>query len=151
MLILIRRRFDPAAAVLLVLLTGCAPEPSAGASDAAPGDVAAAAPATAAEPAAAGGPPLGKYVCRQHMTTMGYLTLEDGGAYEVSGVRGRFRYDPQSGGMNWDGGSYAEWGWEGTYEHVTRPEGDGRPDEDVIRLVSESDGLKINCYKMAEG
>lgn len=101
------------------------------------------------EPAAAGGPPLGRYVCRQYMTTMGYLSLQPGGAYEVSGVRGRYDFDPQTGAMEWQGGSYDEWNWQGRYEHVTRPEGDGRPDEDIIRLTSEADGLKIDCYKMA--
>ena len=34
-----------------------------------------------------------------------------------------------AGAMNWQGGSYDEWGWDGTYEHVSRPDGDGRPDD----------------------
>lgn len=85
------------------------------------------------------------------MTTMGYLTLLPDGVYEVSGVRGRYRMDPTSGEMTWEGGSYDEWSWAGRYEHVERPEGDGRPNEDIIRITSESDGLKIDCYRMAEG
>lgn len=141
-----------AAAALALLLAACGGEadPAAGA----PGSTAQSpdAPAATAQPAAAeGGPPLGRYVCRQGLTTMGYLALHAGGEYEVSGVRGRYRYDSASGAMNWDGGSYDEWGWDGTYEHVARPESDGRPDEDVIRIVSESDGLTIDCFKMAEG
>ena len=104
--------------------------------------------ATAGE--TSGGPPLGRYVCRQYMTTMGYLTLAPGGVYEVSGVQGRYRFDPGSGDLIWEGGSYDEWDWDGTYEHVVRAEDDGRPDEHVIRIVSEADGLRINCYKMAE-
>jgi hypothetical protein len=137
-------------AALLALSLGCgeAPAPDGGPSDLETSSADPAAPAP--ELAEAGGPPLGRYVCRQYTTTMGYLTLEEGGTYEVSGVRGRYRHDPQSGAMNWQGGSYDEWGWEGTYEHVARPEGDGRPDEDIIRLVGEADGLKIDCYKTAE-
>lgn len=99
--------------------------------------------------AAASAPPLGKYVCRQYTTTMGYLTLRPGGVYEVSGVTGRYRYDAGSGVVEWDGGSYDDWDWAGRYEHVSRPAGDGRPDEDIIRLTSEADGLRIACYKMA--
>ena len=95
-------------------------------------------------------PPLGKYVCRQYMTTIGYLTLLPGGTYEVSGVTGRYRYDAGTGEVEWLGGSYEEWGWEGVYERVTRQPGDGRPDEDVVRLTSEADGLRINCYYMAD-
>lgn len=140
-----------AAAALAALLAACGGE--AEPSTHAPESAAASsrAPATAEQASAEGGPPLGRYVCRQGLTTMGYLALHPGGEYEVSGVRGRFRYDPASGAMNWEGGSYDEWGWDGTYEHVARPQDDGRPDEDVIRIVSESDGLKIDCFKMAEG
>ncbi|HEX2190534.1 MAG TPA: hypothetical protein VHG51_16620, partial [Longimicrobiaceae bacterium] len=116
------------------------------ASAAAANGAAAAAP-DAVSPA---GPPPGRYVCRQHTTTMGYLTLEEGGAYEVSGVRGRYGYDPATGALSWRGGSYDEWGWAGAYEHVARPAGDGRPDEDVVRLTSEADGLKIDCFRMAD-
>ena len=135
--------------MFLMLASGCDDAP-APAGDSAIADAdSGAAIVSAAEPAA-GGPPLGRYVCRQYTTTMGYLTLEEGGAYEVSGVRGRYAFDPESGAMNWQGGSYDEWGWDGTYEHVSRPEGDGRPDEDIIRIVSQSDGLKIDCYKMGE-
>jgi hypothetical protein len=105
---------------------------------------------SAGSPAVGEGPPLGRYVCRQYMTTMGYLTLGPGGTYEVGGVTGRYRYDAGTGGLEWLGGSYAEWGWEGAYERVTRPPGDGRPDEDVVRLTSETDGLRINCYYMAD-
>jgi hypothetical protein len=145
-----RRSFAPRlpGAALLLLLAACAGEsaPAADAPDAA-APVATAAPT--GEAAAAGGPPIGRYVCRQHTTTMGYLTLEAGGAYEVSGVRGRYAYDPATGAVEWQGGSYDEWDWDGVYEHVARAEGDGRPDEDVIRLTSEADGLKIDCYKMA--
>ena len=128
-----------------------------------PREVAAAPPAPspppATEPAAApsappapssGGPPLGKYVCRQYKTTIAYVTLHPGGAYEISGVTGRYDYDAASGDVRWEGGSFDEWGWDGRYEHVRRPAGDGRPDEHVLRLASESDGLRINCYKMAE-
>ena len=133
------------------LLAACGPD--ADPADAPPAGVAATTDAPAAGVPgsdAEDGPPLGRYVCRQGMTTMGYLTLE-GDAYEVSGVRGGYRYDPATGAMNWEGGSYDEWGWDGTYEHVARPAGDGRPDEDVIRIVGEADGLKIDCYRMAEG
>lgn len=136
-------------AALLVAGAACG-EASAGGEGSPPATSDAAAAAPAPEPAPAGGPPLGRYVCRQYTTTMGYLTLEEGGAYEVSGVRGSYRFDPESGAMNWQGGSYDEWGWNGTYEHVVRPEGDGRPDEHVIRLVGESDGLRIDCYLMGE-
>ncbi|HEX2207798.1 MAG TPA: hypothetical protein VHG93_08945 [Longimicrobium sp.] len=132
-----------------LLLAACAGDSAA---EARASDTAAPAEQPAApvqEPGAAGGPPLGRYVCRQYTTTMGYLTLHPGGEYEVSGVRGRYRHDAATGAMEWQGGSYDEWNWEGTYEHVTRPADDGRPDEHVIRLVSESDGLKIDCYKMA--
>lgn len=81
---------------------------------------------------------------------MGYLTLHPGGVYEVSGVTGSYRYDSGTGRLEWLDGSYAEWGWEGTYDHVSRPADDGRPDEDVIRLTSEADGLTIACYHMTE-
>lgn len=140
---------------LLVLLAACGDDaaPASEAADASDAAVALAAEAADAspEPTAAGGPPTGRYVCRQYTTTMGYLTLEPGGAYEVSGVRGRYAYDASTGAVDWQGGSYDEWKWDGTYDHVVRPEGDGRPDEHVIRLVSEADGLKIDCFKMAEG
>ena len=136
------------AALLLVLLAACGSEPAA---DAPEGAVASAPPAAAAADApAAGGPPPGRYVCRQYTTTMGYLTLTPGGEYEVSGVRGRYAYDPGTGAVDWQGGSYDEWNWDGTYEHVSRPEGDGRPDEEVIRLVGRDDGLRIDCFRMAE-
>ena len=139
---------------LVALLSGCAGEPSPTPEEG-DGAVAAAGPAAAVQPgpgggAAGEGPPPGRYVCRQYTTTMGYLTLEPGGAYEVSGVRGRYRFDAQTGALEWEGGSYDEWNWEGRYEKVTRPEGDGRPDEEIIRLTSEADGLKIDCYRMAE-
>lgn len=137
------------------LLAACGPDAESAEPSAAGSDPAAASDAAAASGDAsagdAGGPPLGRYVCRQGMTTMGYLTLHAGGEYEVSGVRGRYRYDAATGAMNWEGGSYDEWGWDGTYEHVARPAGDGRPDEDIIRIVGEADGLKIACYEMAEG
>lgn len=135
---------------LVLLLAGCGEEsaPAAEASQQAVSASGGAEPAQ--EPSAAGGPPLGRYVCRQHMTTMGYLALQEGGSYEVGGVRGRYEFDPETGAMEWRGGSYDEWNWEGRYEHVARPEGDGRPDEDIIRLTSEADGLRIDCYKMAE-
>lgn len=132
---------------LFVLLTACEPAPDEGdGSAASPSSE----PAAAEQVASAGGPPAGRYVCRQYTTTMGYLTLEEGGEYEVSGVRGRYRYDDATGAMEWEGGSYDEWDWDGVYEHVDRPADDGRPDEDIVRLTSEADGLKIDCYKMAE-
>lgn len=133
-----------------MLLSGCGGE-AAPASDAPDGAAEAAdAPVAVAEPAAAAGPPLGRYVCRQYTTTMGYLTLGEGGTYETGGVEGRYAYDEATGALEWQGGSYDEWGWDGAYEHVARPEGDGRPDEDIIRLHSEADGLRIDCYLMAE-
>lgn len=141
-----------AAVGALFLAAGCGDAPAADRAEpgAEPAPAVAAAP-TAASPAAAepgNGPPLGRYVCRQYTTTMGYLSLEAGGRYEVSGVRGRYDYDPQTGDMEWQGGSYDEWGWEGRYEHVAREQGDGRPDEDIIRL--EGDGLQIACYRMED-
>lgn len=142
-----------ASAALAALLAACGGDeaPSADASAAAPSaDAAPSPPAAAAGEMAAGGPPPGRYVCRQYTTTMGYLTIGADGSYEVSGVRGRYRHDPATGALEWEGGSYDEWGWEGRYEHVARPAGDGRPDEDVVRLVSESDGLKIDCFRMDE-
>lgn len=101
-----------------------------------------------AEQAAA--PPLGKYVCRQYMTTIAYVTLQPGGTYEIAGVTGRYRHDAATGEVVWDGGSFDEWGWAARYEHVRRPEGDGRPDEHILRVVSEGDGLRLDCFKMAE-
>ena len=107
--------------------------------------------AAPAEPAVpAGGPPLGKYVCRQYMTTIAYVTLQTGGTYEIAGVTGRYSYDAATGEMGWNGGSFDEWGWAARYEHVRRPAGDGRPDEHILRVASESDGLRLTCYKMAE-
>jgi hypothetical protein len=106
--------------------------------------------APAEETSTTEGPPLGRYVCRQHTTTMGYLSLLEGGAYEMSGVRGEYLYDAESGAMEWRGGSFDEWQWDGTYDHVVRADDDGRPDEHVIRLRGRSDGLKIDCFKTAE-
>lgn len=144
-----------AAAGALLLLAACGEAPAADEvapdTEAPPAAVEAADPAAAAEPGETGpadGPPLGRYVCRQYTTTMGYLSLEAGGRYEVSGVEGRYSYDPRTRAMEWRGGSYDEWGWEGTYEHVTRDAGDGREDEDIIRL--EGDGLQIACYRMED-
>lgn len=142
-----RGRIPPLlAAGLLFLSAACGEAPPAERDTAVASE-----PVASGEMAAENGPPLGRYVCRQYTTTMGYVTLEAGETYEVSGVRGKYHFDPQTGAMQWEGGSYDEWNWSGTYEHVTRPEGDGRPDEDIIRLVSEADGLKIDCYKMSEG
>jgi hypothetical protein len=123
---------------LLAALSACGAEPAPDA-------------ASPAGAALAEGPPPGRYVCRQHMTTFGYLMIREPGSYEVSGVRGGYEYDPRTGAMDWKGGSYDEWGWSGVYEHVVRPEGDGRPDEHMVRLASEADGLKIDCVRMEEG
>jgi hypothetical protein len=147
--------------VLLALLTGCAspgsdPDPQVAAEQAASeaGSEVAAPPAVPEEAAASGatvgGPPAGRYVCRQYTTTFAYMTIGADGTYEISGVRGRFAHDAATGVITWDGGSFEEWEWDGRYEHVARSDGDGRPDEHVIRLVSEADGLRIDCFLMAD-
>lgn len=125
--------------------TGSADGNAAGA----PGPTAGSAAAGGAAAGAAGGPTAGRYVCRQYTTTMGYLTIGPGGTYETAGVQRRYSWDPATGAIDWQGGSYDDWGWEGSFEHVQRPAGDGRPDEDIIRL--EGDGLQIACYRMADG
>ena len=93
-------------------------------------------------------PPIGKYVCRQYMTTMGYLSLKNRDTYEVSKVIGKYSYDASTNQFDWKSGSYQKWGWEGKYEFV--PAEGERPAEHVIRIVGENGKLKINCYYMAD-
>lgn len=93
-------------------------------------------------------PPIGKYVCRQYMTTMGYLTLKNADTYEVSKVPGKYVFDSSTKEVVWKTGKYKEWDWKGVYE-VIPAEGE-RPEQYVIRITSEKDKLKINCYYMAE-
>lgn len=97
---------------------------------------------------AAGSPPAGRYVCRQYMTTMGYLTLDGKGGYEISGVRGQYRYSPASGEFEWLSGSYKDWKWSARYEYRS-PESLGRPDDEhIIRTTDDTGKLKIDCFLM---
>src|SRR5690606_25169581 len=50
-------------------------------------------------------PPLGRYVCRQYMTTIGWIDLTEDG-YSVNDVAGTYDYDPGSGAIEWQGGAY---------------------------------------------
>ena len=93
-----------------------------------------------------GRPPLGRYVCRQYMTTIGYIQLGSG-SYTVNGVRGGYSFDGGSGAIRWDGGAYA--GWPARYEFS--PAGTGHAhDEHIIRMTDESDRLRIDCFLMAQ-
>lgn len=93
-----------------------------------------------------GRPPLGRYVCRQYMTTIGYIQL-DASSYTVNGVRGSYSFDAGSGSVRWNGGAYA--GWPARYEFS--PAGAGHAhDEHIIRMTDETDRLRIDCFLMAE-
>lgn len=138
-------------AAILLAVAACGPSEAQDSAAETGSEPVAASSEVASSPAAQHeGPPLGKYVCRQYMTTMGYLTLEDGGFYEVSGVRGRYAYDSATGEVVWEGGSYDEWDWTATYEHVVRPPEDGRPEEWILRVRDEAHGLKIDCFLMRD-
>jgi hypothetical protein len=106
----------------------------------------AAAPVTAPRSRAAGRPPLGRYVCRQYMTTIGYIQLGSG-SYTVNGVRGGYSLEEGSGAIRWNGGAYA--GWPARYEFS--PGGGGHAhDEHIIRMTDEAGRLKIDCFLMAQ-
>ena len=93
-----------------------------------------------------GRPPLGRYVCRQYMTTIGYIQLGSN-RYTVNGVGGSYTFDGGSGGIRWVGGAYA--GWPAHYEFS--PAGAGHAqDEHIIRMTDETDRLRIDCFLMAE-
>lgn len=90
-----------------------------------------------------GRPPLGRYVCRQYMTTIGYIQLGSGG-YTVNGVRGGYSLGA-GGAIRWNGGAYA--GWPARYEFS--PGGGGHAhDEHIIRMTDEAGRLKIDCFLM---
>lgn len=93
-----------------------------------------------------GRPPLGRYVCRQYMTTIGYIQLGSG-SYTVNGVRGSYSFDERDGLIRWNGGAYA--GWPARYEFS--PAGAGHAqDERIIRMTDETGDLKIDCFLTAE-
>lgn len=111
------------------------------------GQQAAAAPAPRPDRTRADGrPPLGRYVCRQYMTTIGYIQLGSG-SYTVNGVRGSYGFDGGNGLIRWNGGAYA--GWPARYEFS--PGGGGHAhDEHIIRMSDKTGRLKIDCFLMAE-
>ena len=127
------------AVVLTAALAACQGEEPAGAADAQ--DSTRIAGTTAAE-ASAAHPPLGRYVCRQYMTTIGWIDLSED-AYAVRDVRGGYSFDPASGAIEWDGGAYA--GWPARYEFSPAGEGHAH-DEDIIRMTDEGGELKIDCF-----
>lgn len=93
-----------------------------------------------------GRPPLGRYVCRQYMTTIGWIDLSEG-VYAVSGVQGAYSFDPTSGFIAWHDGAYA--GWPARYEFS--PAGAGHAhDEYIIRMTDEGGSLKIDCFLTSE-
>ncbi|QYX58073.1 hypothetical protein K1T73_06795 [Roseovarius sp. SCSIO 43702] len=95
---------------------------------------------------ASGQPPFGRYVCRQYMTTIGYIDLGSG-SYAVNGVNGTYDLEQGSGYITWNGGAYA--GWPAKYEFS--PAGAGHAnDEHIIRMTDESGRLTIDCFLMAE-
>lgn len=113
--------------------------PAVPAPDAAPDAVA---------PDAAAGPPAGRYVCRQYMTTMGYLSLSPDGGYEVSNVEGRYRYHPDTGEVEWLSGSYEDWGWKARYDYRSAASLERPQDEHIIRMTDGQDKLRIDCFLM---
>lgn len=89
-----------------------------------------------------GRPPLGHYVCRQYVTTIGWIDLAES-SYAVNDVQGGYAFDPASGAIAFAGGAYA--GWPARYEFS--PAGAGHAhDENIIRITDESGGLKIDCF-----
>ncbi|MAN77441.1 MAG: hypothetical protein CML24_09680 [Rhizobiales bacterium] len=93
-----------------------------------------------------GQPPLGRYVCRQYMTTIGWIDLTNA-TYLVGEVEGGYSFDPVSGYISWNGGAYA--GWPARYEFS--PAGAGHAhDENIIRMTDESGALKIDCFLVAD-
>ena len=92
-------------------------------------------------------PPLGRYVCRQYMTTIGYITLTPE-TYSVGEVRGGYDYDPASGEIAWQGGAYG--GWPARYEHRTAASLGRALPEEIIRMTDEEGRLKIDCFLMRD-
>lgn len=100
----------------------------------------------AAGEAPAAHPPLGRYVCRQYMTTIGWIDLTES-TYAVGDVEGGYSYDPANGEVEWNGGAYV--GWPARYE--LSPAGEGHAhDERIIRMTDETGKLKIDCFLTAE-
>ncbi|MGR3593098.1 MAG: hypothetical protein ACU0BO_14130 [Limimaricola soesokkakensis] len=93
-----------------------------------------------------GRPPLGRYVCRQYMTTIGYIHLGSD-SYVVSGTSGSYNFDDGNGAVTWNGGAYA--GWPAKYEFS--PAGAGHAhDEHIIRMTDDTGRLTIDCFLMAD-
>ena len=90
--------------------------------------------------------PLGRYVCRQYMTTIGWIDLNEG-SYVVNGVQGSYSFDRTTGFITWHGGAYQ--GWPARFEYS--PAGAGHAhDEYIIRMTDETDTLRIDCFLTAE-
>lgn len=106
------------------------------------------APDVTPDAAADAGPPAGRYVCRQYMTTMGYLTLHPDGGYEVSDVEGRYRYHPDTGEVEWLSGSYEDWGWKARYDYRSAASLERPQDEHIIRMTDGQGELRIDCFLM---
>lgn len=100
----------------------------------------------AADERSAAHPPLGRYVCRQSMTTIGWIDLRED-EYVVGQVQGGYAFDPATGEIAWDDGAYA--GWPARYEFS--PAGAGHAqDERIIRMTDKAGDLKIDCFLTAE-
>jgi hypothetical protein len=126
------------AIALAIVLGGCQQQgqPTAAGAEAVSGDTQSARNSPAAHP------PLGRYVCRQYMTTIGWIELTKT-TYATGGVKGGYSYDPSSGAIAWNGGAYA--GWPARYEFS--PGGGGHAqDENIIRITDEAGALKIDCF-----
>lgn len=104
-------------------------------------------PAQGEEPVSTyGGLPAGRYVCRQYMTTIGWIDLNEG-VYVVNGVQGTYSFDPGTGAIVWLDGAYR--GWPARFEYS--PAGSGHAhDEYIIRMTDETDTLRINCFLTSE-
>lgn len=87
-------------------------------------------------------PPLGRYVCRQYMTTIGWIDLSESG-YSVAEVEGSYSYDRSSGDITWESGAYA--GWPARNEFSPAGEGHAH-DESIIRMTDETGDLKIDRF-----
>ncbi|AVF02377.1 MULTISPECIES: hypothetical protein [Devosia] len=100
-----------------------------------------------AEPAPTyGGLPVGRYVCRQYMTTIGWIDLNEG-VYVVNGVEGTYSFDTGTGAIVWQDGAYR--GWPARFEYS--PAGSGHAhDEYIIRMTDETDTLRIDCFLTSE-